>query len=103
MGGDYIVCESRGTNHRGGERTFLWYFDYNDQDERFEIVSLFEGFARKLMYTVEVSEDGHALQLTYHSVEGGELVVSEGPTVPYDGVGEWVRTNGRFRDVVTRR
>ncbi len=103
MGGDYIVCESRGTNHRGGERTFLWYFNYNDQDERFEIVSLFEGFARKLMYTVEVSEDGHALQLTYHSVEGGELVVSEGPTVPYDGVGEWVRTNGRFRDVVTRR
>lgn len=103
LGDDYIVCESHGVNHRGQERSYLWYFNYNDRDERFEITSLFQGFPRTLLFAVTVHDDGHRLEITTGSWQREGMVVEGSATVTYDGDDEYVWTNGRFRDTVTRR
>ena len=103
LGGEYIRCESHGVDHRGRERSYLWYFNYNPDERRFEVTSLLEGFPRKLLYVAEVSEGGHRLELTYGSWVGDGIVVDGGATVEYDGSDRYVWGNARFRDVVTRR
>ncbi|HSM04672.1 MAG TPA: hypothetical protein VK858_08610 [Longimicrobiales bacterium] len=103
LGGDYIACESRGVDHRGRERTYLWYFNYNEHEARFEITSLFQGYPAKLLYTATVHDDGHRLEIRYGSWEGDRIVVEGGATVTYDGEDRYVWENARFRDVVTRR
>lgn len=103
LGGDYIACESHGVDHRGGERSYIWYFNYNDREERFEVASLFEGFPRKLLFSATVHDEGHRLELTFGAWEADGLVFEGGATVTYNGSDEYVWTNGRFRDVVTRR
>ncbi len=103
LGGDYIVCRSRGVNHRQRERQYVWYFNYNADEERFEITSLFQGYAGKALYTATLHDGGRRLEVTYGSWEGEGIVVEGGATVTYDGADRYVWENPRFRDVVTRR
>lgn len=103
LGGDYIACESRGVNHRGVERIYLWYFNYNDRDQRFEITSLFQVFPRKLLYTATLRERGHRLELSGGAWEGDQIVIDAAATVVYNGSDQYVWGTDRFRDVVTRR
>ena len=103
LGGDYIRCESRGIDHRGRERTYLWFFNYNPAEERIEITSLFRGYAPKLLYTATVHEGGHRLEISFGTWQGDHIVVDGGATVTYDGADRYVWENPRFRDVVTRR
>ena len=103
LGREYIVCESFGVNHRGRERSYVWYFNYNHMDERYEVTSLLQGFPRKLLYTAEVHDGGRRLDITYGSWEGDDVVVEGGATVIYNGSDQYVWGNNRFRDVATRR
>jgi hypothetical protein len=103
LGGEYIVCESQGVDHRGRRRTYLWYFNYNHVDARYEVTSLLQGFPRKLLYTAAVHDGGRRLEITYGSWEGGDVVVEGGATVTYNGSDQYVWGNDRFRDVATRR
>lgn len=103
LGDEYIVCESLGVNHRGAERAYLWYFNYNGEDQRFEVTSLFQGYPRKLLYSAVVHEDGRRLELTYGSWEGDQVVVDGGATVTYNGSDQYIWENDGYRDVVTRR
>lgn len=103
LGGEYIVCESFGVDHRGRERAYLWYFNFNHVDERYEVTSLLQGFPRKLLYTAEVHDGGRRLEITYGSWEGNDVVVEGGATVTYNGSDQYVWGNDRFRDVVTRK
>lgn len=103
LGGDYIRCESHGTDHRGREREYVWYFNYNADDARFEITNLIQGFQRKLLYTATLHDEGRRLEVSYGSWEGDRIVVDGGATVTYDGVDRYVWETARFRDVVTRR
>jgi hypothetical protein len=103
LGGDYIVCESEGTDHRGRTRSYVWYFNYNDREERYEITSLFQGLGMKALDTAEVSENGHWLEISCGVWEGDGVVVEGGATVVYNGTDRYVWGNDRYRDVVTRR
>lgn len=103
LGGDYIGCESHGTDYRGRERTYLWFFNFNQEEQRFEVTSLFQGYPRKLLYTATVHDGGRRIELTYGSWEGDEVVMDGGATVTYDGADQYVWANERFRDVVRRR
>lgn len=103
LGDEYIQCDSHGVDHRGNERHYIWFFNYNSDDERFEVTSLLQGFPRKLLYVANVAEAGRRLELTYGSWEGSEVVVDGGATVTYNGSDQYVWGNARFRDVVTRR
>jgi hypothetical protein len=62
LDGAYIRCESVG---RAGDRDrrYLFYFNYNWLDGRFEMVALNSDYPRKTVYTIEVSEDGRQLEL----------------------------------------
>ncbi|MEQ8330294.1 MAG: hypothetical protein RH859_07540 [Longimicrobiales bacterium] len=103
LGGDYIRCESTGVDHRGRERTYLWFFNYNQAEERFEITSLFQGYPAKTLYTATVHDGGRRLEVSFGTWEGDGIVVEGGATVTYDGADRYVWENARFRDVVTRR
>lgn len=103
LGDEYIVCESRGVDHRARERSYRWYFNYNAQDQRYEITSLFQGYPRKLLYTATIHDGGRRMELTYGSWEGDQVVIDGGATVTYNGSDQYVWGNDRFRDVVTRR
>ena len=103
LGGDYIVCESLGVDHRGQERSYIWYFNHNPDESRFEVTSLLEGYPAKLLYTATLHDAGRRLELSYGSWEGDLVVVDGGATVTYNGTDQYVWGNERFRDVVTRR
>ncbi len=103
LGGEYISCESRGVNHRGRERSYVWYFNYNDVEERFEITSMFQGFPHKTLYTAVAHDGGHRLEISFGTWRGNEIVIDRGATVTYNGTDQYVWGNDRFRDVVTRR
>lgn len=59
----YIRCESKG-KAKDKERTYVFYFNYNDADERFEMLSMFGNYSRKILYHLTVSEDGRRIDLT---------------------------------------
>ncbi len=103
LGGEYISCESQGVDHRGRERSYLWYFNYNDVEERFEITSLFQGFPHKTLYTAVAHDEGHRLKISFGTWRGDQIVIDRGATVTYNGSDQYVWGNDRFRDVVTRR
>lgn len=103
LGGEYIVCESNGVNHLGRERDYLWYFNYNDRDQRFEVTSLLQGYPGKLLYTATIHDGGRRLELAYGAWEGDQVLVEGGATVAYNGSDRYVWGNDRYRDVATRR
>lgn len=103
LGGDYIRCESRGRDHRGRERSYVWYFNYNSVESRFEITSLFQDNPRKFLYSATLHDEGRRLEIRFGSWEGDGLKVEGGASVVYNGRDQYVWANARFRDVVTRR
>jgi hypothetical protein len=109
LGGDYIVCESEGTDHRGRTRSYVWYFNYNDRDERYEITSLFQGLGMKALYTAEVSDDGYRLEsptasgrATGSSWRAAPRSSTTGPIGTY-GATTAIETSSRGGDPVGRR
>ena len=59
----YIRCESHGKTDTK-ERTYVFYWNYNKEDERFEMISLFGNYSRKIQYHVAVSDDGKRIDMT---------------------------------------
>lgn len=103
LGGDYIRCASEGRDHRGGARTYVWFINFNANEQRFEITSLFQGNPRKYLYTATLHDGGRRLEVRFGSWEADALHFEGGATVVYDGRDRYVWENARFRDVVTRR
>lgn len=92
LDGRYIVCHGVGTNHLGRSREYVWYFNYNAMDERFEMNSLYGDWPRKNLFVIDASEDGHRLDVTsyYFTAEG--LTPGNRQTVIYDGSDRYVWT-----------
>jgi len=103
LGGDYIRCESRGVDHRGRERGYLWFLNHNPAESRFEITSLIQGNPRKFLYTATLHDEGRRLEIRFGSWEADALKFEGGASVVYNGRDQYVWANARFKDVVTRR
>lgn len=58
----YIRCESRGTVGGRG-RTYLFFFNWNSLDSRFEMVALHGNYGRKTFFTAKLSDQGKRLDL----------------------------------------
>ena len=92
----YIVCAGVGTNHRGRSREYIWYFNYNHMEERFEMNSLFSDWPRKNLFVLELSEDNHRFTaMSYFFTEDG-LEAGNPQVVEYDGSSQytWTILNG---------
>jgi len=112
----YIVCESKGVSSSGKERTYLFFINYNQLDERFEMTCLFGNFPRKFLYALDVSDDGREIRLTNHVWLADGLSTENPATITYNGADRYVWNNRgaepdpvtgehpvTFRDVVTRK
>ncbi len=112
----YILCESVGETHTGRRRVSHWYFNYNDRNERFEMVAVFGDYPSKNLYVLIPSDNGRTIELinNHWSTEG--LVRNNSATIVYDGEDQYVwniRSGSpnpetgehpvTFRDTVTRR
>lgn len=58
----YIRCVSKG-RARGKDRTYVFYINYNSEDERFEMLSMWSNYSRKALYHLLVSDDGRRIDL----------------------------------------
>ena len=86
----YIVCKGVGTNSLGKSREYIWYFNYNHMEERFEMNSLYGDWPRKNLFIIEVSEDNHRLTaMSYFFTEDG-LERGNPQTVVYNGTDQYV-------------
>jgi hypothetical protein len=86
----YIVCRGVGTNHQGKSREYIWYFNYNHMEERFEMNSLYGDWPRKNLFIIEVSEDNHHLSaMSYFFTEDG-LTPGNPQSVTYNGSDQYV-------------
>ena len=86
----YIVCTGMGTNDRGRSREYIWYFNYNHMEERFEMNSLYGDWPRKNLFIIEVSEDNHHLtMMSYFFTEDG-LEPGNPQNVVYNGSDQYV-------------
>ena len=86
----YIQCANSGTNHRGKERTTVWYISYNSMDERYEIVGMFGDYPRKNLYVATPDETGHVVELVNESWSADGMVPMNLATITYDGGDEWL-------------
>ena len=115
MSDNYIVCVSLGRTATVPEREYVWYFNYNDRDKRFEGAGFFANYPRKQLYEISVSEDGHTLEIAYGEWEADSMVWEGGARVIYNGSNQyvWDSMNGEpdpetgaptvsFRDTVSR-
>jgi hypothetical protein len=86
----YIVCRGVGTNHKGKSREYIWYFNYNHMEERFEMNSLYGDWPRKNLFVIEVSNDNYRLDaMSYFFTEDG-LTPGNPQTVIYNGSDQYV-------------
>lgn len=98
LNGRYIVCTGVGTNNSGKSREYIWYFNYNHMEERFEMNSLYGDWPRKNLFIIEISENNHHLTaMSYFFTEDG-LETGNPQIVEYDGSHQYVWTilNGDF-------
>ena len=92
LNGRYIVCTGVGTNHVGRSREYIWYFNYNHMEERFEMNSLYGDWPRKNLFIIEISENNHHLKaISYFFTEDG-LETGNPQVVEYDGSHQYVWT-----------
>ena len=116
MNDSYIVCTSIGRAGTGPDREYIWYFNYNDRDNRHEMVSVFSSYPRKLLYEITPNENGHTLNIVTYSWEADGFIEDGKARVIYNGTDEyiWDGLNGEpdpqtgaatvsFRDTVTRK
>ena len=54
----YIRCESRGRAANGTERTYLFYFNYNTVDRRYEMLSLHSSWSQSQRFELRIMPDG---------------------------------------------
>ena len=86
----YIVCRGVGTNHRGKSRDYIWYFNYNHMEERFEMNSLYGDWPRKNLFIIELSEDNHQFTaMSYFFTDDG-LEPGNPQSVSYNGTDQYV-------------
>ena len=86
----YIVCRGVGTNHQGKSRDYIWYFNYNHMEERFEMNSLYGDWPRKNLFIIEVSEDNHHLEAMSFFFTGDGLEPGNPQTITYNGSDQYV-------------
>jgi hypothetical protein len=67
----YVRCDSKGVI-RGTERTYVFYFNYNKLERRFEMVALHGNYPRKTFYTVAVFDGGLRIELTSEKLPGDQ-------------------------------
>ncbi len=92
LDGRYIVCSGVGTNHLGKSREYVWYFNYNHMEERFEMNSLYGDWPRKNLFVIDLSDDNHRFTaMSYFFTEAG-LEAGNPQSVEYDGSGKYVWT-----------
>ena len=88
----YIVCRGVGTNNRGKSREYIWYFNYNHMEERFEMNSLYGDWPRKNLFIIELSDDNHQFTaMSYFFKENG-LEPGNPQSVVYNGTDQYVWT-----------
>ena len=58
LGDTYIRCESRGRSAKGTERTYLFYFNYNAVDRRYEMRSLHSSWSQTQRFELRIMPDG---------------------------------------------
>ncbi len=80
----YIRCESRATV-RGKVRTYVFYLNWNNLDNRFEMVALFGNYGRKTFYTITLSEQGRRLELLSERTIRNGVSSQSWATIRYDG------------------
>lgn len=116
LNGEYIECISIGTSHTGKQRSYRWFFNYNRLEERFEAISIFEGFPRKILQSINLSDDNHRLEMVYGGWEHDGINFETHAIVTYNGHDAYVWESHaphdgpetgehqvRFRDTVTRK
>lgn len=97
LNGRYIVCRGEGTNHKGKSREYIWYFNYNHMEKRFEMNSLYGDWPRKNLFIIEVSKDNrHLTAMSYFFTADG-LTPGNRQTITYNGSDQYVWTilNGK--------
>jgi hypothetical protein len=55
----YIRCESLGRAANGTERTYLFYFNYNAVDRRYEMLSLHSSWSQSQRFELRIMPDGN--------------------------------------------
>ena len=111
----YILCRSVGISNNGQEREYLWYFNYNRMDGRYEMSALNSAWPRKDLYILEPSEDGRRVDVDTLTWKKEGLVRMNVATISYNGADRyvWEIRSGApdaetgehavtFRDTVTR-
>ncbi len=94
----YIVCESEGVTNTGKERNYLFYFNYNKRNERFEMVAVFNDYPGKNLYILDVSKDGYVINLKNHEWNTTGLKQLSEAEITYDGTSVW-KWEIRFGDI----
>lgn len=113
--GEYIECISHGTSNSGKHRTYRWFFNYNHLDQRFEAISIFQGFPRKIIQSISLSDDNLRLEMVYGGWEEEGINFETHAIVTYNGSDTYVWESHaphdgpetgehkvRFRDTVER-
>ena len=93
----YIVCNGVGTNHLGKSREYVWYFNHNHMENRFEMNSLYGDWPRKNLFIIELDDDSLGFSaMSYFFTEDG-LEAGNPQRVEYDGKSQYVWTilNGK--------
>ena len=54
----YIRCESRGRSAKGKDRIYLFYFNYNAADRRYEMHALHSSWSQTQRFTLSIEADG---------------------------------------------
>ena len=68
----YIICSGVGTNHLGKSREYVWYFNYNHMEDRFEMNSLYGDWPRKNLFIIELDDDNLGFSaMSYFFTEDG--------------------------------
>lgn len=86
----YIVCESHSSSESEHQRSYLFYFNYNQSDKRFEMVSMNNDYPRKNLYVFVVDKSGHHLKVSNSAWTAEGMDENNAATITYDGTGQYV-------------
>ena len=81
----YIRCESEGNSHNGKRREYVFYFGYNERDQRFEMIGMTSSFPLQNLVKLELSEDNHTIELQGYFFTGEGLRPDNWSTIRYNG------------------
>ena len=86
----YILCEMKGMNNSGKKRNSHFYINYNNRNQRYEMVAVFNDFGSKNLFSLEVSKDGKVIDMTNNEWGKDELKVLSNSQITYDGDSTWL-------------